>query len=126
MSAQTRAAPVFSFRLSLGGIVIGYLLALFAATAVVVAFPFSTLVLGLLFVVVGVFLIVAVPVIVMAYVFLTITYTRAIMGLCRRLLFGADQNTESKSKGKPSLLHKDLGPNATDAGLWDRWLDGAW
>ena len=103
MSAQTRAAPGFSFRLSLGGIVIGYLLALFAATAVVVAFPFSTLVLGLLFVVVGFFFIVAVPVIVMAYVFLTITYTHAIMSLSRRLLFGAIRTLSRKGLGnRPS------------------------
>ena len=104
---------------------LGYLFALFAATAVVVAFPFSTLVLGLLFVVVGVFFIVAVPVIVMAYVFLTITISRAIMSLSRRLLFGADQTSESQRTGKPSLLQKDLKPQGTDAGLWDRWIDGS-
>ena len=110
----------------LAGIVIGYLLALFAATAGVVAFPFSTLVLGLLFVVVGVFFVVAIPVIVMAYLFLTITFSRAIMSLGRRLLFGADQDSESQRTGKPSLLQKDLETQGTDAGLWDRWIDGSW
>src|SRR6516165_1084745 len=69
----------------------GYLLALFAATAGVVCFPFSIVSLGLLFVVVGAFFVVAILVIVMAYVFMAIAVTRAFMGLGRRLLFGSDQ-----------------------------------
>ena len=119
MPAHTRAAPLFSFRLNPGGIVIGYILALLAATAGVVAFPFSSISLVLLSVVVGVFFVVAVPIILLAYVFLTITFSRAIMSLSRRLLYGADQDSESQSVNKPFL--ESL---STDAGLWDRWIDG--
>ncbi len=125
MSAHARAAPLFSFWLSPAGIVIGYLLALFAATAGVVAFPFSSISLGLLLVLVVVFFVVAVPVILMAYLFLTITFYRANMSLTRRLFFGADQGSDSQRTGKPSFSQKDLKTKVTDTGLWDRWIDGS-
>jgi uncharacterized membrane protein YdfJ with MMPL/SSD domain len=96
--------------------VIGYILALFAATVGVAAFPFSLITLGLVFVVVGAFFVLAVSVIVMAYVLMAITVARAIMGLGRRLLFGTDRDSRA---GKNSELH---GPNND---LWDQWIDGA-
>jgi hypothetical protein len=114
----------FSFLLSPAGIAIGYVLALFAATAGVVVFPFSSISLGLLVVMVGAFFIVAIPVIVMTYLFMTIAVARALMGLARRLLYGSDQNSGWQSVSKPSPLEKDLEPQGTDTGLWDRWIDG--
>jgi hypothetical protein len=104
--------------------VIGYILALFAATAAVVTFPFSHISICVLSVLVGAFFIVAVPVIVMAYVFMTIAFSRALVGLGRRLLFGADQNPVWRGTTRPSLLQKDPAPQRTAAGLWDRWIDG--
>jgi hypothetical protein len=50
----------FAFRTAPGGILIGYLLVLFAATAGVVVFPFSFISLSLLVVVVGAFYVVAI------------------------------------------------------------------
>jgi hypothetical protein len=102
----------------------GYLLALFAATAGGVCFPFSIVSLGLLFVVLGAFFVVAVPVIVFAYLFMAITFSRAVMRLGRRLLFGSDQNSLAQGKGKPCPSEKDLVSQGTDPVLWDRSLDG--
>ena len=124
MSVHSRVARRCSFLLSPAGIVIGYVLALFAATAGVVTFPFSSISLGLLLVLVGVFFVVAVPVIVMAYVLITITGSRALMSLGRRLLFGADQSPVWQGTTRPSVLQKDPAPQRTAAGLWDRWIDG--
>jgi hypothetical protein len=106
--------------------VLGYLLALFAATAGVVSFPFSIVSLGLLFVVVGAFFIVAIPVIVFAYLFMAIGFTRATIGLGRRLLVGSNQSPGLQRTGKPCPLQKDLEPQGTDSGLWDRWTDGVY
>ncbi len=116
----------FSFWLSPAGIVIGDLLALFAATAGVVSFPFSSISLGLLFVVVGAFFVVAIPVIVLAYLLMAMTVARALMGLARRLLLGTDQHSGAQLIGKPCPLQEDLEPQGTDLGLWDRWIDGFW
>jgi hypothetical protein len=113
-----------SFWLSPAGFVIGYLLALFAATAGVACFPFSILSLGLLFVVVGVFFVVAIPVIVMAYLHMTMTVARALMGLGRRLLIGDVQDSGAQLKGKTCSLQTDLESQECNAGLWDRWIDG--
>jgi hypothetical protein len=110
----------FSFWLSPAGIVIGYLLALFAVTAAGVAFPFSIVPLGLMIVVVGVFFVVAIPVIVMACVLMAIAFARGIMGLGHRLLFGADRNS-----GWKRTVEKHMKPPAPDSRLWDRWIDGA-
>jgi len=125
MSARSRTARRFSFLLSPGGIVIGYVVILLAVTAGVVAFPFSSVSFGLLFVVVGAFFVVAVPIILMAYVSMVIALSRALMGLGRRLLFGADQDSESQRKGKPSLLQKDHETQGIDNGFWDQWIDGS-
>jgi len=115
MAAQRR----FSLLLSPAEIVIGYPAALVAVAAGLLVFPFSGILLGLFSVLVGAFLIVAIPVLLIVYVFMTIAVSRAFIGIGRRLL-GSDQHTESKS------TNKMCGPNATGAGLWDRWIDGVW
>lgn len=125
MSASSRIARRVSFPLSPGGIVIGYLIALFAVTAGVVVFPFSSVSIGLLWVVVGAFFVVAVPIVVMVYLFFLIAFYRAVIGLGRRLLFGSDLDSESLSNGKELPLEKDLPNIATDDALWDRWIDGS-
>jgi hypothetical protein len=114
----------FSFWLSPAGIVLGYLLGLFAATAGVVCFPFSIITLSLMFIVVGLFFVVAIPVIVFAYLFMTIVVARALMGLGRRLLLGTVQDSGAQLIGKPRPIQKDLETQGTDSGLWDRWIDG--
>jgi hypothetical protein len=93
-----------SFWHSRAGVVFGYLLALFAATAGVVYFPFSIVSLGLLFVVVGAFFVVAIPVIVFAYLLLAIAVARALTGLGRRLLLGTVQDSGAQPIGKPCPL----------------------
>jgi hypothetical protein len=113
-----------SFWLSPAGIVLGYLLALVAATAGVVIFPFSIISLGLLFVVVGAFFVVAIPVIVFAYLFMAIGFTRATIGLSRRLLVGSTQSPGSCSKVEPKSSAKSFLGEVASSGLWDRWMDG--
>jgi hypothetical protein len=114
----------FSFWLSPAGIVLGYLLVLFAATAGVVSFPFSIVSLGLLFVVVGAFFVVAILVILFAYLFMAIGLTRAMIGLGRRLLVGSNQSPGSCGKVKPKSSAKSFLGEVTSSGLWDRWMDG--
>jgi hypothetical protein len=80
--------------------------------------------LGLLFVVVGAFFVVAVPVIVFGYLFMAITFSRAVMRLGRRLLFGSDQNSLAQGKGNPCPSEKDLVSQGRNVGLWDRWING--
>jgi prepilin signal peptidase PulO-like enzyme (type II secretory pathway) len=123
MSAASKANQGSSFLRSPVGIAIGYLLVLFAATAAVVLFPFSIILMGLLLALVGAFLVVAIPVILASYLLLMIAFSRALMGLGRRLLFGADRN--SRWQRKPRPLRKDVEPQAIGAGLWDRWIDGS-
>ena len=71
MYSNSKAAGRFSFLLNPAGIVIGYILTLFAIVAGAGAFPFSKIWMALLFVVVGAFFVVAVPVLVMVYLFFT-------------------------------------------------------
>jgi hypothetical protein len=125
MYPQGKAAWRFSFLLSPAGIVIGYILTPFAIVAGAGAFPFSNFWMGLLFVLVGAFFVVAIPVIVMAYLFLMWTFFAALRSLTRRLLYGAGHNSGSQWTSKPSLLRKDLRPQGTDTDLWDRWIDGS-
>jgi hypothetical protein len=124
MSAQIEVLKRFSFPLSPAGIVIGYVLTLFAVVAGVVAFPFSIISMVLLFIVVGAFFVLAITVLLMTYLFFTIAFSRAMLALSRRLLFGSDPNNESQRSSKPSRMEKDLAPEQTDIGLWDRWIDG--
>jgi hypothetical protein len=124
MSAQSRAVRRFSFLLTPAGIVIGYFLALFAAVAISVTFPFSNLSMGLLFILVGAFFAVAIPVIVLAWLFITLVVFRALLGLGHRLIFGSDQGSGWQRTIKPCPVEKDVEPEATAAGLWDLWIDG--
>jgi hypothetical protein len=99
--------------------VVGYPVVLVAVAGGLLAFPFSGILLGLFSVLVGTFLIVAIPVLLIVYMFMTIALSRALIGIGRRLL-GRDQDSESKTK------KKTCGPKATDTALWDRWIDGVW
>jgi hypothetical protein len=113
----------FAFWLSPAGVVISYLLALFATTAGVVCFPFSMVSLALLFVVVGPFFVVAILVIVFTYVTLSISLTRAIFALARRLV-GSNPNPGLCDKVQPKSSAKRFSRQASSVGLWDRWMDG--
>jgi hypothetical protein len=112
-----------SFWRSPAGIVLGYLLALVAATAGVVSFPVSIISLGLLFVVVGVFFVVAISVIVMAYVFMLIAFYRGFASLARRLVV-SDQDTGRHRRTQLSSLNIDSKQPGSYGLLWDRWIDG--
>jgi hypothetical protein len=114
----------FSLRLGPAGIVVGYVLALFGVVAGVVAYPFSSIWLGLLVVVIGAFFVVAVPVLVIVYLFFMIAVYRGLTALARRLLFGTDLCSELLMTSKPFPLRKDVAPERTDTELWDRWIDG--
>jgi hypothetical protein len=122
MYFQSKAARRFSILRNPAGIVIGYILTLFAIVAGAAAFPFSKFWMALLFVVVGTFFLVGISLIVMSYLFFMWRFFTASRGFARRLLFGADQ---SQATSKPSLLRKDLEPQAINAELWDRWIDGS-
>ncbi len=124
MSVHSRMARRFSLLLNPAGIVTGYLIALFAVVVGAGAFPFSNFWMGLLFVLVGAFFVVAIPVIVMAYLFLTLAFSAAFMSLGRRLFFGEDQRSGSQRPSKSSVLRKDLESKGTDCDLLDRWIDG--
>ena len=123
MSAHGKTARRFSFLLSPGWIVFGYLLALFAATAAVVSFPFSSIALALLGVVVGAFALVAIPVTLMAYVLMVIALFRAFVELGRWLLLGSGHSCEWSGAYNPCPSQKSDQPVGTDSGLWDRWID---
>jgi hypothetical protein len=126
MSALSKAVGRFSIRLGVPGIVVGYIVALFAVVAGMVAHPFSNIWLGLLFFLVGAFFVMAVPVIVMAYLFLMVAVYRALMALGRRLIFGAGNHSGLQRTSKPSFLLKNLAPQRINTDLWDRWIDGVW
>ncbi len=121
MYSHCKAARRFSFLLSPGGIVFGYILTLFAVVVGMGAFPFSRFWLGLLFVVVGAFFVVAVSVLVIVYLYLAFALLAALMNIGRRFLFGADR---SQTTNTPFFLKKDLENQGTGAELWDRWVDG--
>ena len=121
MYSHRKFARRFSFLLSPGGIVFGYLFTLFAVVAGMGAFPFSRFWLGLLFVVVGAFFVVAVSVLVIVYLFFAFAFLAALVKLGRRFLFGADR---SQTTNKPFFLRKDLENQRSGAELWDRWVDG--
>jgi hypothetical protein len=120
MCIRSKAPERFSFLLSPGGIVIGYIVTLFAAVAGVGFFPFSMISIGLLFVVVGAFAVVAVPILVMVYLTFVVVICRAAMALGRRLFSGANS---SQMTNKLFLFRKDVESQGTGAGLWDRWIE---
>jgi len=124
MTARTELLDRFSILFNPGTIIIGYILTLFAVVAGVAAFPFSTISMVLLSIVVGVFFVVSVPIILATYVFLAIGIYRALMSFSRWLLFGSEETYDSGGLGKRSPMNKDLASEPADAGLWDRWIDG--
>jgi hypothetical protein len=126
MSAQAKIPKPFPLQFNFALIVIGYVLTLFAAVAGVVAFPFSMISLILLWIVVGAFFVVSVPIILLADVFLVVGFYRAIMELGRRLFFRQDPYSESQSMSKTSFMDKDLASEPTDTGVWDPWIDDVW
>jgi hypothetical protein len=120
MYSQRKTAGRFSFLLSPAGIVIGYILTLFAIAAGTAAFPFSKIWTALFFVVVGAFFVVSVSVLVTVYLFFMCALFAGLRRFARRLIFGAD-GTQMTSK--LSHLRKNLEPQGNNAGLWDRWID---
>jgi hypothetical protein len=122
MHSRSTAARRFSFLRNPAGIVIGYILTLFAIVAGAAAFPFSKFWMALLFVVVGIFFVVAISILVIVYLFFMFGFFGALINLARRLRLGADQ---SQATTKPSLLRKNVEPQAINAELWDRWIDGS-
>jgi hypothetical protein len=120
MYSKSKTAGRFSFLLSPAGIVIGYILTLIAIVAGTAMFPSSNAGLALLFVVVGAFFVVSVPVLVTVYLFFMCALVAGLRSLARRLIFGADR---SQMTNKSSLQHKHLEFQGANAGLWDRWID---
>jgi hypothetical protein len=89
-----------------------------------VAFPFSSIWMGLLFVVIGAFFVVAISVNVIVCLFFMVAICRGLIAIVRRLLFGAEDGSELYRMSESSNLQKDPVPQQTDTGLWDRWIDG--
>jgi hypothetical protein len=121
---RSKAAQRFSFLLSPGGIVIGYILTLFAVVAGVGFFPFSSISIALLFVVVGAFFVVAIPVLVMVYLFLMFAFFAVLRGFARRFCFGTVRTHASHRLSNSSHQQKDLESHGTNTDLWDLWIDG--
>jgi hypothetical protein len=87
MHSRSTAARRLSFLCNPAGIVIGYILTLFAIVAGAAAFPFSKFWMALLFVVVGTFFVVGISVIVMAYLFFMWNFFTALMNCGRRFCY---------------------------------------
>jgi hypothetical protein len=124
MYSQRKAVRRFSFLRNPAGIVIGYILILIAVVAGAGAFPLSRIWMALLFVVVGAFFVVAISVIVMAYLFLMCAFFTALRSFARRFCFGSVRMHESQWLSKSSHQQIDLESQATNIDLWDRWIDG--
>jgi hypothetical protein len=98
-----------------------FLLALFAVVAGLLCFPFSGVLMGLLFVLVGSFFLVALVVVSATWFCLAVAIFGAIrwalLGLVRRNATGvASKSEDPQDKPEPSRGRSDL---------WDRWLDGS-
>jgi hypothetical protein len=124
MYAHSKADQHFSSHVAPTCIVIGYVLSLFAVVAGVVAFPFSTLWVGLLCFLIGAFFVVAIPIILMTCVLMTIVICRAITRLGRRLIYGSRQDSDLPTMVEQLTFQKNLEPEGTDDTLWDQWIDG--
>jgi hypothetical protein len=68
---------------------------------------------------------VTIPVTVMVSLFITTAVSRALMGPARRLPFCPGDDPGGYRTTKPCPLQKDVEQQATDARLWDRWIDGS-
>ena len=119
MYFQSKAAIRFAFLRNPGSIVIGYILTLFAIVGGAAAFPSSTIWMTLLFVVVGAFFVVAVPILVMTYLFFTWKFFTVLRSFARRFCFGTVRRLSKSSRHQ-----KDPESHVINAGLWDRWIDG--
>jgi hypothetical protein len=124
MSALSNVVVRFSLRVGPAGIVVGYVLALFGVVAGVVAYPFSSVWLGLLYVVIGAFFVVAISVNVIVCLFFMVAIYRGLTAIGRRLLFGVEHCSELQRMSESSHLQKDPVSQQTDTGLWDQWIDG--
>jgi hypothetical protein len=124
MSAQSNVVERFLFRVGPSGIVVGYVIALFGVVAGVVAFPFSSIWFGLLFVVIGAFFVVAVPVILAVYLFFLFAICRGLIAIGRRLLFWKSRKYRSQMTSKWPLQAKELESQGPNIDLWDQWIDG--
>jgi hypothetical protein len=125
MYSHRKSVRRFSFLLHPAGIVIGYILTLFAIVAGAAAFPSSNVWMAPLFVVVGAFFVVAISVIVVSYLFFICAFFAALMNFGRRFCFGRVRMHASQWSSKLSQRQKDLEYQGTDVGLWDRWIDGS-
>jgi hypothetical protein len=124
MHSQSTAARRLSVLLNPGWIVIGYIVTLFCVVVGMGAFPFSQFWLTLLFVVVGAFFVVAVPILVVVYLFLLWNFVKGLMNCARRFCFGTVRMHESQWSSKSSRRQKNLEAQGTKSDLWDRWIDG--
>ena len=96
MYFQSKVAERFSFLLNPAGIVIGYVCTLFAIVAGMVAFPFSKIWMALLFVVVGAFFVVAIPVIVMVHLSFMCAFFTALKSFAHWLCCRADRVADDR------------------------------
>jgi hypothetical protein len=126
MSAQSNLIKRLSVIPAPGWIIVGYVLGLFAATAGVVAWPFSIITMGLFVFTIGVFFLMALPILVLVYMSLLVAAYRASIKVGRRLLFGEGHGSAFERTSKSSLKQKNLSSEPIDGDLWDRWIDGAW
>jgi hypothetical protein len=124
MFAQRNVVERYLLRVGPAGIVVGYVLALFGVVAGVVAYPFSSIWVGLLYVVIGAFFVVAISVNVIVCLFFVFAIYSGLNALARRLLFGADHCSELQRLSQLSNSQKDQVLQQIDTGLWDQWIDG--
>jgi hypothetical protein len=125
MYSQSKAVARFLLRLGPTRIVAAYILALIAVVAGAVASPFSSIWMGLLFVVVGTFFVVAIAAIVMVYLSFVVVVYCGLPAVGRRLVFGAGPCSHLLRTGKPSFVQKHLAPQRTDSDLWDFLVNGS-
>jgi hypothetical protein len=114
-----------SFCISRERILPGYLLALVAATAAVDYLPFSIVRLSLLAVMLGIFYVIVLPVLVMAYLRAGLAVSRALLSLGRRLFLGDVHKAAWRRRIRPLPSKNDKEPHGNDDVLWDWWIDGA-
>jgi hypothetical protein len=80
--------------------------------------------LNLLFVVIAAFFVLAVPVLLVTYLFIAVVLCRAVVGFCRRLILDACEIVKYAGWRKPSRLGKQQEPEGSGSRLWDSWVDG--
>ena len=73
---------------------------------------------------IGAFFVLAVPVLVVVYLFFMVAIYRGLIAFGRRLLFWKSRKYRSQMTGKWSFQPKELESQARQIDLWDQWLDG--